>query len=202
MKKCSRCKETKDFAEFNKNKAQSDGYQKECRPCHKARAQEYAEIARAYVRQNALSGETQGYAGIRLATESMDVIDYLEWLCKWTKHDPETDCQIWNGTRTAREYPIYNAPMPTTPGTTFPVKAHRLSFSLAHGIDALPNFDEDEMTLDHTCGTPSCVNPLHLQVLSNLDNMALRGQERVGKKFSDLTVIAEWDEAGEFHSYA
>ena len=35
MKKCSRCEKTKPLDSFNKNKAQKDGLQNQCRPCHK-----------------------------------------------------------------------------------------------------------------------------------------------------------------------
>ncbi len=200
MKKCTRCKETKEFEEFNKNQSTPTGYQHECRPCHRARASEYVDIARAHLAEQAVPEEDVIHTATRLTAESMDVIDYLEWLAKWTTHDPETDCQTWNGTK-VNSYGVFNAPMPTTPGTTYPIRSHRLSFALANGIDALPEFDEDKMTLDHQCGVRSCVNPLHLQVMTLAENVSLKGQERVGKKFSDLKPVATWTEDGEFVAY-
>lgn len=33
MKRCSRCRETKEVSAFSKNKAQKDGYQNNCKAC-------------------------------------------------------------------------------------------------------------------------------------------------------------------------
>ena len=35
MKRCYKCKETKDFTEFGKNKTKKDGYQNQCKACMK-----------------------------------------------------------------------------------------------------------------------------------------------------------------------
>lgn len=35
MKRCGKCRETKPFSEFNRNRSRSDGYQGRCRPCQK-----------------------------------------------------------------------------------------------------------------------------------------------------------------------
>jgi hypothetical protein len=41
MKYCPRCKETKDFVEFYKNKSQSDGHTIYCKKCQSLNADEY-----------------------------------------------------------------------------------------------------------------------------------------------------------------
>ncbi len=41
MKKCSICKEEKEIAEFNKNKAKKDGYNTVCRECSIERSRKY-----------------------------------------------------------------------------------------------------------------------------------------------------------------
>jgi 5-methylcytosine-specific restriction endonuclease McrA len=41
MKTCSTCENSKELAEFNKNKAQKDGYNNECRFCQKIRSADY-----------------------------------------------------------------------------------------------------------------------------------------------------------------
>lgn len=206
MKHCSRCKETKDFAEFNRNASTSTGYQHECRPCHNARALEYADKAKDFLESQRQSGETLRYTAVRLAAESMDIIDYVEWLMKWTKHNPETDCYEWQGHIGADGYGRYNVSLDTAPKTSTSVGAHRLSFALSHGIEQLPLTEEmnhaDSLVLDHECGVRSCVNPLHLTVTTCAENSSLAGHKRVAKKFSDLKVLARMDETGKYHSYA
>ncbi len=43
-KRCCRCKEIKQFSEFNRNKRQSDGLQNYCRPCHLAWRKEHYRV--------------------------------------------------------------------------------------------------------------------------------------------------------------
>lgn len=47
--------------------------------------------------------------------------------------------------------------------------AHRISYEIAHG-DPVP----DGLTVDHLCRNPRCVNPDHLEVVTNRENV-LRG---------------------------
>lgn len=47
------------------------------------------------------------------------------------------------------------------------VKAHRVMFELTHNVTLTP-----EQVIRHSCDTPSCVNPAHLLIGSQLDNIA------------------------------
>lgn len=49
------------------------------------------------------------------------------------------------------------------------LKAHRVAWTLERG--AIP----DDKTLDHVCRNPRCVNPSHLELVSNKENI-LRGE--------------------------
>ena len=51
MKRCSNCKETKDFSEFYKNKARKGGYANYCKVCEKQRYQDNREAGLEYRKQ-------------------------------------------------------------------------------------------------------------------------------------------------------
>lgn len=75
--------------------------------------------------------------------------------------DDLNDCWIWAGVGDALGYGV----IPWR-GRTHP--AHRAMYEqlIEHNIDGL--------VIDHLCRTPSCVNPLHLEAVSNRVNI-LRG---------------------------
>lgn len=53
------------------------------------------------------------------------------------------------------------------------VKAHRFSYALAKGIDALPKskiFTGDSRIINHICHNKSCVKPEHLNILTSREN--------------------------------
>jgi hypothetical protein len=74
-------------------------------------------------------------------------------------------CWIWKGATSGR-------PPRITYGIVFKnktrIRAHRLSYAMFRA--AIPKL----MTIDHLCREPLCVNPEHLEVVSNRENI-LRG---------------------------
>ena len=67
----------------------------------------------------------------------------------------------------------------TTPQASVRVKAHRLTFALHYGFDALPESHKrgnksDDLVIDHRCNNRGCVNPEHLQVITHKENLAKR----------------------------
>lgn len=66
-------------------------------------------------------------------------------------------CWPWLGTKTPKGY-----------GNFARFRAHRIAYRLAKG--PIP----DEMALDHLCRNPSCVNPSHLEAVTDREN-TLRG---------------------------
>lgn len=76
-------------------------------------------------------------------------------------------CWIWNGSRDQKGYGMFKTGS-RTDGSARTQRAHRLAFEDAHG--PIP----DGLQLDHLCRTPSCVNPVHLEVVTSREN-TLRG---------------------------
>lgn len=99
-----------------------------------------------------------------------------ERLFRKTTFDPSTGCIIWTGTITPKGYGTiwFNK-------TTMLV--HRASWIIANG--AIPLGDGPHGTcVCHRCDTPLCVNPDHLFLGSNRDNVADRsakGRSRGGE---------------------
>ena len=76
-------------------------------------------------------------------------------------HINEKDCWIWLGPKYRSTYGIFMAKKQH-------FLAHRASYELANG--QIP----DGLVIDHLCRTPLCINPAHLEAVSNRENL-LRG---------------------------
>ncbi|MEV7607252.1 HNH endonuclease signature motif containing protein [Paenarthrobacter sp. NPDC089322] len=84
---------------------------------------------------------------------------------------PNVDgCHIWAGARNSKGYGRFRL------GGRV-VFAHRFAFERTKGI--IP----DGIQVDHICGTPSCVHPDHLQLVTSQQNLAL-ARIRAGKASS------------------
>lgn len=84
----------------------------------------------------------------------------------WSKVDKNgaNGCWLWTGARLPKGYGIVaiHRPKPTT------AKAHRVAYELLVG--PIPA----GLVIDHLCRVPSCVNPSHLEPVTNRENL-LRG---------------------------
>ena len=72
-------------------------------------------------------------------------------------------CWPWMGWRTTRQgYGLFYIQRKG-------VRAHRISYELAHGVPPNPR-----LTIDHLCRNTACVNPAHLELVTSREN-TLRG---------------------------
>jgi len=71
-------------------------------------------------------------------------------------------CWEWTGSRTPRGYGHFGLKNKT-------YRAHRVSYE--RFITKIP----DGLTIDHLCCKPSCVNPVHLEPVTNYENV-MRGK--------------------------
>lgn len=96
-------------------------------------------------------------------------------------------CWLWTGSKDQDGYGIFRG---AVAGVTF-ARAHR--FSYAYHTGELP---QSGMCIMHSCDNPSCVNPDHLSLGTNADNMAdkaRKGRSRVpvGEKHGKAILTEE-----------
>lgn len=84
--------------------------------------------------------------------------------------DSESECWSWKGAHYSGR-PMYSPRVLNTPMRQ--VKAYHILYGLTNGpfkaTDLVPSADSS--TLDHLCGNKWCVNPSHLEPVSNAENI-------------------------------
>ena len=97
----------------------------------------------------------------------------------WEKVDRTGDCWLWIATLNNKGYGQF------WDGTLL-VLAHRWSYE--HHREPIP----DGMVIDHRCRTPACVNPEHMEVVTQAENMARARLEvcRRGHPYAENEYIA------------
>lgn len=82
----------------------------------------------------------------------------------WSKVDATGDCWLWKGHVGGQGYGYFNV------ARGIVMRAHRLAYELEHG--AIPR----GLVVDHLCRNRLCVNPAHLEPVTNRENV-LRGSQ-------------------------
>lgn len=84
----------------------------------------------------------------------------------WSKVDLSGDCWLWTASLGSTGYGQFNVERKAK-------KAHRVAYELTHG--PIP----EGLVIDHLCFEPRCVNPFHLEPVTNAEN--LRRAEAAGR---------------------
>ena len=207
---CSRCRKTQPLDEFYKNPSTKDNIQNKCKTCYKEISKERYAASIVFLDEMRVGEEGNCDTAIRFATTDAWA-DTMLYLLANISEDTKSGCYLWEKSKNANGYGRFRIPLPTTPASSFQVKAHRLSFALSYGFDALPlgltgaDNDGSKDTLDHICGVRNCVNALHLQVIPASLNTQLQTEVRVAPKgygkvidasFASPSLIAAIENAG------
>ena len=106
---------------------------------------------------------------IRKSNDAIIADSLEEFMNKIT--DP---CHLWIGQKHPDGYggfTIYSKGF----GKKFTVKAHRFAYALAYGFEHLPVGLEggiNRFVINHLCHNRACVNPKHLEVITNDQNVS------------------------------
>ncbi len=103
----------------------------------------------------------QVYRGHAVAPFARD-LPFSEWLEQRVTREPNSGCWLWLGSVTPKGYALASLR-----NRSFQV--HRRAFEELRGP-----IGDGSLVIDHLCRVRSCVNPLHMEPVSNRENI-LRG---------------------------
>jgi hypothetical protein len=100
----------------------------------------------------------------------------------------ENGCLVWNlGTNLAGYSRLC---VSLSKKQNIDIFGHRLAYALQNGFDALPKgfggSDNNQLVINHICHNRACVNPQHLEVITQKENTSV--EKRKPRKPNDAIV--------------
>ena len=96
---------------------------------------------------------------------------------------------FWDNRKLYRAFGVNKSKKRNGEYSTVTVKAHRFSYALEKGIDALPRskkFTGDSKIINHLCHNKSCVNVEHLNILASRENTNVENRKPNDKKLHQV----------------
>lgn len=177
MKYCYECNATNPRTEFNRNRAKTDGLRDECRECYREATRRNVAAGQALLADFAAKENLEHLTKSDIAIGW--AVSHRTYLTNFSKYvDRSGDCWRWAASANKGGYGQFTI---TAYGSILAkVLAHRLAYAEHCWQNDLPfpwssrRSSPEALTVDHTCRTKLCVNPAHLEPVTNEENIRRR----------------------------